>query len=261
MRFETDFRTLLPQPWRLTEIGLGKIAQNSNQLILTLPPAAPHVYHDAQITDYVTASDFRWRPPLHMELIASAQTTPDWGLIGTAGFGFWNHPFMPGERGFRLPQAIWFFFSSPPSRIELAQCVPGAGWKAAVLDARRWQFLALLPTAPIGFLLMRSSVLYRHLWPFAQDALGVREHLLDPSLLLTKHRYGINWQTDSIAFTLDDVKVMQTSFVPRGPLGFIAWVDNQYAIVTPQGKFGSGLVAVENPQSLVLEKISIWSTE
>jgi hypothetical protein len=40
-------------------------------------------------------------------------------------------------------------------------------------------------------------------------------------------------------------------------LGFVAWVDNQYAIVTPQGRFGSGLVEVPETQLLIMERISI----
>ena len=30
---------------------------------------------------------------------------------------------------------------------------------------------------------------------------------------------------------------------PRGPLGFVAWVDNQWAVATPRGRFGWGLLA------------------
>jgi hypothetical protein len=36
------------------------------------------------------------------------------------------------------------------------------------------------------------------------------------------------------------------SFVPNpppGPLGFVAWIDNQYAIATPQGSLRFGTVS------------------
>lgn len=268
MRLETDFLTKPALPWRITQFGAGQVTHGPGQLALNLPAADNRAYHDAQISDYASQRDFRWRPPLHMEVVASfippytpaergSNNTP----VGTAGFGFWNHPFVPGERGFRLPQAVWFFFSAPPCNMQLAQGVAGAGWKAATLDARRWQFLALLPTAPLGFLLMRVPALYHRLWPLAQRAIGVSEYLLDAALLYSKHTYALDWQPNHITFMLDGVTVHQTSSAPRGPLGFIAWVDNQYAVVTPQGQFGFGLVAVEQPQMLLIERIKIYAVE
>lgn len=269
MRLETDFQSPPTSPWRMTQIGTGQVSHHPGQLALTLPAVDQHTYHDAQISDYAGHNDFRWQPPLTMEVVASFLPHPPASSpqaerrsstpAGTAGFGFWNHPFVPGERGFRLPQTVWFFFSAPPCHIQLAQGIPAAGWKAATLDARRWQFLALLPGAPLGFLLMRVPALYRRLWPLAQRALGVSEYLLDPALLLTRHTYSVDWQTDHITFTVDGATVHQTPSAPGGPLGFIAWLDNQYAIVTPQGRFGFGLVAVEQPQTLLLEHINIYA--
>jgi hypothetical protein len=40
-------------------------------------------------------------------------------------------------------------------------------------------------------------------------------------------------------------------------MGFIAWIDNQYAVVTPQGKFGWGVVPLPEAQSLLLEHVKI----
>jgi hypothetical protein len=41
-------------------------------------------------------------------------------LRGTAGFGFWNDPFlMTGARLPALPRAIWFFYASAPSEMKL----------------------------------------------------------------------------------------------------------------------------------------------
>jgi hypothetical protein len=37
-----------------------------------------------------------------------------------------------------LPRAIWFFYASPPSHMDLALDVPGYGWKAAMIDATSW---------------------------------------------------------------------------------------------------------------------------
>lgn len=247
--------------FHLTQIGNGRVQQeindNTESWRLSLPSSTGNtpVYHDAQISTYRTRPDFKYQPGLRLQLKAYAEGD----LRGTAGFGFWNHPFVPGERGFRLPKALWFFFSSPPSNMQLAQGVGGAGWKAATFDATRWQFLALLPTAPLGFLLMRIPTLYRRLWPIGQQALGVHEAMLDSALLSSEHIYTLEWTSEGVRFLVDDMLVLDAPVRIKGSLGFIAWVDNQYAVVTPQGHLGLGIVDVPASQALIVSDISITS--
>ena len=175
-------------------------------------------------------------------------------LRGTAGFGFWNQPFVPNHRFNGLPQAAWFFFAPPPNNMHLALGIPGSGWKAATIDATRWQFLMMLPTAPIGLLLMRIQILYRLLWPIVQRSIGISECLLDPGLLSNSHTYTLGWLDNTVEFGIDGTIVHKSPIAPRGPLGFVAWIDNQYAVVTPQGSFKFGLASIENEQSLVLSE-------
>jgi hypothetical protein len=241
--------------WRVTEMGQGQVIETPDALLLTTGPTPAGTYSDAQISDY-RHSDFRWRPPLRLTVRASASAD----LWGTAGFGFWNQPFMPGQHRLRLPQAVWFFFSSPPSNMALAQGVPGPGWKAATINARRWPFIALLPVAPAGILLMRIPALYRRLWPIGQRAIGVSEHLLDSALLAETHTYTLDWRRDSAIFAVDGEIVHRTPSAPGGPLGFVAWVDNQYAVVTPQGRFGMGVIPLEHSQTMRLETVQIEQT-
>ena len=240
--------------WRVTERGGGLVQQSADEISLTLPPASASSYHDAQISDYsAPARDITNAPPLRLELRARASGE----ISGTAGFGFWNHAFVPGERGFRLPQALWFFFGGRATNIALAKGAAGNGWKAAAFDARNWRFCALLPVAPVGFLLMRSRSLYNALWPLGQAAIGVSEAALGPSLLREFHRYSIEWRADGATFAVDSNTVLKVENAPRSRLGFIAWIDNQYAIVTPQGRFGHGLLDIPNEQTLHLRDISI----
>ncbi len=254
MHDQLDFQQALPAHWHTTNYGAGRVMSQSSGLHLSVPASNAARYHDAQLTDYAGKVDFRWQPPLRMEVVALASAYP---LVGTAGFGFWNHPFVPGERGVRLPKAVWFFFSAAPSNMQLAQGVSGPGWKAATIDATRWQFLALAPTAPVGVLLMRFPTLYRRFWPIGQRAIGVSERLLDSSLLLERHSYGIDWQMDGARFAVDGVTVHEAPVAVRGALGFIAWMDNQYAVVTPQGQIKFGLVDVPQAQTLILERVEI----
>jgi len=123
-------------------------------------------YTDAQIDDYqgLSRRRFRWNPPLTMTVRARFSHAAD-ELIGTAGFGFWNDPFlMTGFRPPALPRAIWFFYSSAHSNIKLAREAPGWGWKAATIDAVTLPFFLLAPTAPLTVPLMNVPPLYRWLW-------------------------------------------------------------------------------------------------
>lgn len=251
-------RMQIPAHWNITQLGNGIVQSEDAYLRLTVPSGTSDTYHDAQVSDYQPhIRDFQNRPPLRMTVVAKAEGD----IRGTAGFGFWNHMFVPGERGFRIPQAVWFFFGSPPNNIALAEGVPGHGWKATTFDAQRWKFYGLLPLAPLGFLLMRNKTIYQHLWSIGQDAIGVSEANLDTELLHTFHTYTLEWRLNGATFMVDGDVVLQTDDVPTKPLGFIAWVDNQYAIVTPQGNFGWGLLDVSASQSLIFKQIQIDSIQ
>lgn len=238
----------------ITQIGAGTVRHEpGGSTHLDLPPVSAEAYHDAQITSYAERRAIALEPPVSLRLKAQAGGE----LRGTAGFGFWNHPFAPNERGFRLPKAAWFFHASPPNHMPLARDVPGHGWKCATIDATRPGFLALLPTAPVGLLLMQVRPLYRLMWPLGQAALGISERALDPALLQEQHSYRLDWERGGVTFYVDGVAVHRTAFSPGGPLGFIAWVDNQYAVVTPQGRLRFGLVDAPAAQSLVLSDLRL----
>lgn len=248
---------ILSAAWQPRTYGAGLLDQQDGALRCVVPPVADG-YSDAQITDYTRPRGdlFRWRPPLRLSVQAWA-SAPGAELAGTAGFGFWNEPFVPvGHARIRLPRAVWFFFGAPPHNMALAKDVPGFGWKAATLDAGRPLAVAMLPLAPVGFLLMRVPALYRRLWPVAQRAIGVSEAVL-PVDLDAPHVYELEWQARGVTFRVDGQTVHRASTSPRGPLGFIAWMDNQYAIVTPQGRIRFGVQPVIREQWLALDEVAI----
>ena len=178
-------------------------------------------------------------------------------LRGTAGFGFWNDPFlMTDSRKPALPRAVWFFYSSQPSNMKLDLNTPGFGWKAATLDTIRWPFFALLPTAPLAIPLMNISWLYRTCWPIGQRAISVSETLL-PVEMTAWHTYLLDWQEKWVQFSVDDHPLLTCPTSPGGPLGFVLWLDNQYMVVTPWGRFGHGLLASVEEQWLEVSRVEI----
>ncbi len=257
-RLEDRFAEGLNPLWRVAEVGQGSVTPSPGSLRLTVAPS-PTAYSNAQIADYdYDDFNFNWQPPLRLTVTAWV-TSPVSDLRGTAGFGFWNHPFSPDSRRLRLPQAIWFFFAAPPSDMALAAGVPGHGWKAATIDAGRRSALEIAPLALPATLLMQIPTFYQRIYPHIQRRLAVAEHLIDLALLGERHTYTLDWRSDGADFGIDGASILQTPYAPRGRAGFVAWLDNQYAVVTPQGKLRFGIVPVTREQTLVLESIVIES--
>jgi hypothetical protein len=217
---------------------------------LLLPRATRHHYSDAQLDDYAARRSFPHRPPFRLSLQARFSSS---SIIGTAGFGLWNQPFAPGGGRPTLPRALWFFYASPPSDMPLALDVPGSGWKAAVIDATRPSAVALAPCAPLVLLLNRSRRVYRHVWPIVQRGLRIVETSLPLDFMPDWHTYSIEWTSERAGLSVDGRRVLETDCPPRGPMGFVAWIDNQYAIVTPTGRLGFGLLDVPVSQWLEID--------
>jgi hypothetical protein len=248
----------LPPAWQPFIRGAGALEFTGPtlRLVNTTPTAAR--YTDAQLDDYQTLPRrrFLWRPPLSLTVQARF-SHPTGQLRGTAGFGFWNDPFMmTGNHRPALPRAVWFFYASPPSNMKLDMHTPGCGWKAATIDALRWPFLALLPTAPAAVPLMHVNLLYRACWPLGQRAINVSEALL-PLEMTTWHTYRLDWLPHRVLFTVDGAAALDCATSPRGPLGFVLWLDNQYMVVTPWGRFGYGLLAAPGRQWLEVSRLEI----
>lgn len=240
--------------WNVLEQGSGRVDRDGGALRLTMAPTGDRVYSNAQIGD--PRSRRRWSPPLTLTLRARFNAPRD-RLRGTAGFGFWNSALSPGQQGLHLPRAAWFFLGAPPYDVPLALAVPGQGFKAMTIDAGRPGFYALLPFAPLGFLLMRVPALYRRLWPIAQRAMAESEANLAEVGLADWHTYRLRWEPDQVTFAVDGRTVLVTPAAPRGPLSFVAWIDNAYAIATPRGQFAMGLVPTSDPEWLELESLEI----
>jgi hypothetical protein len=133
---------------------------------------------------------------------------------------------------------------------------PGYGWKVATLDTQRPDALRLAPFGPLAALAMNVPALYRLLWPRIQRAVGVKEAALH-SDMTGWHIYTIDWGTTHTTFRVDGNIVLADAPSPGGPLCFVAWVDNQYAIIKPWGRFGWGLRNIPGREWLELDWLAI----
>jgi len=263
-----DFSGELPPRWNRHLKGKGALERPGGMgavpstLCFVNANTTSRDYTNAQIDDYgqraqgLSRRRFPWRPPVRLRVRARF-SHPEGELIGTAGFGFWNDPFMMTERRVpTLPRAIWFFYGSPPSDMKLDLKTPGHGWKAATIDALRPIALLLAPLALPSALLMNLRPLYRILWPPIQRALNVRETSLRASMT-DWHTYAIDWGEVRATFSVDGETVLDGAPSPRGPLGFVMWLDNQYMIVKPWGRFGWGLLEAPGRQWLEVDRLVI----
>ncbi|MFN8493817.1 MAG: hypothetical protein U0350_39830 [Caldilineaceae bacterium] len=252
------FLTEQARTWQPYTQGQGSVEATAERLRLVNAACSAREYSNAQIDDYAgrLRRAFHWRPPLTLTVQARF-SHPAGELRGTAGFGFWNDPFMmTGARRPSLPRAIWFFYSSAPSNMQLAQDVPGHGWKAATIDAWRLPFFLLAPTAPVAVLLMRIPALYRRLWPIGQRAIHVSEAII-PEPMTEWHTYRLEWGKQVARFWVDESVILNCTTPPCGPLGLVVWLDNQAMVVTPQGQFRHTLVAAEAPQWMEVAELDI----
>src|SRR5690349_21916782 len=153
-----DFTGDIDTRWTQTCIGGGSLSSADSSLRLSFESAQRGQYTDAQIDDYgkLPRAKFPWKPPVRLHVRARSSlpaATPANAsseeniLRGTAGFGFWNYPFSVRGDILMLPEAVWFFYASPPSNMALVPDSIGWGWKAQVVHSLHVGALAaVLPT-------------------------------------------------------------------------------------------------------------------
>lgn len=230
---------------------------------LEIPGGPDGRYRLAQLDDcaFVKRRRFRWKAPCTMELQAraSAQVIP-----GTWGFGFWNDPFSLGVSaktgGLRLPalpNAAWYFFAGPPNYLSLREDQPAQGWLVQVFQAPRnpaamlWSSILMSPLAvfPAGGRWLRR-LLRRGL---RQDAGALS---VDPTQW---HTYHLDWRAETLQFHIDGALALTTNLLPRGPLGLVVWIDNQYAAWGADGRARWGTLANQENTWIEVKDFRVYS--
>ena len=222
---------------------------------LEIPAGPAGRYRLAQLDDYgrLPRRAFRWQLPLELALQARvSQALPP----GTWGMGLWNDPFgmaiLSGAEALHLPalpNAAWFFFASPPNYLSLRDDLLAQGGLAATFSAPNLPAPLLLPgllALPLLALPPTTRWLRRlaRRW-VRQDACGLE---MDPTQW---HAYRLQWLAQRVRFWVDESLVLEAPAVPRGPLGLVLWIDNQYAALPPDGRLRFGTLA--NPLPAWLE--------
>lgn len=258
-----SFTEELAPRWSAHLAGAGRLEAGEGSLKLVTAGAASERYTNAQIDDYqgLPRSRFAWAPPLRLTVRARFSHAAE-QLRGTAGFGFWNDPWLMTEKRLpALPRAVWFFYASATSDMKLDKDTPGAGWKAACMDTQHAGGLLWAPLAPLLIPLMNIDSVYCALWPHIQRGLRIREATI-PVDMARWHTYELHWGRENSQFSVlqRDSKRQQVVLhapSPGGPLGFVMWQDNQYLVLTPWGRIRWGLLDVAAHQWMEIDYLEI----
>ena len=235
-------------------IGAGEMEAAPTGLRLVLDGAQRGVLSDSELNDLrgFTRRDLPWRPPLRMEVEACASHAAN-RLVGTAGFGFWNDPFNPAQGLTAAPNAVWFFFASPPARMPFVPGGPPNGWKAATLNG------GAVPESlvALGLQALRIPILGQLLYRLARGRSIAAAEATLTTALDAPHLYRIEWRAERADFWVDDVHVLRSTAPPRVPLGFVAWVDNNCASETVSGDLTWERLATPQREWLELRRVTI----
>jgi hypothetical protein len=228
------------------EVNGGQVeGPEGDVLCLSLPELNEERYSLAQLDDYMhlTRGQFPHQPPFRMKLEARVSNAD---LPGTWGFGLWNDPFSVGSLtgGVKrllpvLPNAAWFFYGSRENHLTLQDDVPASGFHMKTfrspLVPSIFSILAV-PVSPFLLCSWTARIIRRTARALVQeDAHVIKMDVTD------WHSYGLIWERERVRFTVDDTRIFQTANAPKGRMGLVIWIDNQYFSFTSKGhiKFGS----------------------
>jgi hypothetical protein len=247
--------TFQPEPlphWNRYLVGNATHEQTPDGIRLRLDDADADQYHDSQLDDFHDRArdQFLWRPPVDLSVRARF-SHPQAELKGTAGFGWWNAPFV-GGRATNVdiaPQVLWFFFGSPPSNLAATPAWQGSGWVAQGMN---------IPTLPgwlvrAGMFTLRLPLLKSLARRTAGTVARAAEHPLPHLDLRQWHGYRIEWRAQHADFFVDDNHILRYPSPPPGPLALVLWMDNQWANTEGDG----GLLPMPGPQWLELADLHL----
>lgn len=232
------------------EVNGGRVEQTAPGCFrLSIPAGDDRQYRCAQLDDYIhlPRQNFPWKavqqPKFTVRMRVSAAELP-----GTWGFGLWNDPFGltfatrgRARRLPTLPQTAWFFYASPHNHLALHDNHPASGFLAATFASKRIPppLIALgLPVLPLLFWQPAARLLRSFMRRFVQESAA-----LVPGDVTAWRACRIEFCANQVLFSLDDQPIAASQIIPRGPLGFVLWIDNQFAAFPSDGRVSMGALA------------------
>jgi hypothetical protein len=73
------------------------------------------------------------------------------------------------------------------------------------------------------------------------------------------HEYRLRWSPARVEFSVDGNTVFETGVSPKGPLGLVIWIDNQYAAWGPDGTLRMGVLANPHPAWMEISELEVKS--
>jgi len=73
------------------------------------------------------------------------------------------------------------------------------------------------------------------------------------------HTYALLWGKDQVRFWVDGILFFCSTLAPKGRLGFVLWMDNQYLRIDPQGAIKYGVLSLPNEQSMEIQHLTLKS--
>ncbi len=247
---------LAPHPYTPED----SICQREGGFILQIDGGSAGAYRLAQMDDYHTLprTRFKWQMPVTLSLRARVSAEQH---AGTWGFGLWNDPFSASlglggmaRRLPALPNAAWFFYASSENYLSFVNDKPAHGFLAQVFSAPVLPGLLLAPAAP-GLPMLAVRPLSRLLRALSSQVICEDSAKLDVDVTQW-HTYGLIWQDAGVTFAVDGQSVFHTPLRPRGRLGLVIWIDNQFAGWHPDGRVRMGTLANAQAQ-MEIEGLSI----
>jgi hypothetical protein len=251
---------MIPLTPRLSQDG--RIEQIDGARRLLIPLGGAGRYRLAQLDDHrdIPRDKYPYQAPRRLAVEARVSSAV---LPGTWGFGLWNDPygfsFAPGNGFLRLPalpNAAWFFGSSQKCYLTFRDDRPGNGFLAQVFSSPRFDTALIRAALAAPFSLRTTRRLLSRV--ISEDEVQLAGPKSQGRLDVTQwHTYSIDWGVDQTVFNVDGSQVLATSIVPRGPLGIVIWIDNQFAGFRPNGRLTFGLEANPGPAALDIRGLSL----
>lgn len=238
---------------------------NGTGFFLSLGELDKPAYALAQIDDYMDLPRYKFPHTPGMTLKLDARLSSQ-SALGTWGFGLWNDPFSMGIGGGGrsrlmpvLPNAAWFFYGSSENYLTLREDQPANGFHAKTFRSPLLPSITTLlgiPFIPLAF--WRTARRYLRLL----GRVFVKEDGMNLDFDVESwHVYQILLNESQVSFLVDNDPIFSTNIIPRGKLGIVIWIDNQYFRFDRSGKLDFGYLMVNEPQWMEIRSISIEEKE